>query len=63
VKAKATLDPDRRAALYREIQSLVYDEAPIIFMYTQKGIYGVNTRLSWMPRADETLWLTRATLK
>ncbi len=63
VKAKATLDPDRRAALYREIQSLVYDEAPIIFMYTQKGIYGVNTRLNWTPRSDETLWLAKATLK
>jgi peptide/nickel transport system substrate-binding protein len=63
VRAKATLDPDRRAALYREIQPLIYDEAPIIFMYTQKGIYGVNTRLTWTPRADETLWLAKATLK
>ncbi len=63
VKARSTLDPARRAALYREIQPLVFDEAPIIFMYTQQGIYGVNKRLDWTPRADETLWLAKATVK
>ncbi len=62
-KAKATIEPDRRAQLYREIQPLIYDEAPIIFMYTQQGIYGVNRRLNWAPRSDEVLWLAKATLK
>jgi peptide/nickel transport system substrate-binding protein len=63
LKARSTLDPARRAALYREIQPLVFDEAPTIFMYTQQGIYGVNKRLDWTPRADETLWLAKATVK
>lgn len=62
-KAIATVEPDRRAALYREIQPLIYDEAPIIFMYTQKGIYGVNARLNWTPQNDETLWLAKSTVK
>ncbi|HLJ59099.1 MAG TPA: ABC transporter substrate-binding protein [bacterium] len=63
MKAKSTLDPAGRAQQYREIQSLIYDEAPIIFMYTQQGIYGVNKRLNWTPRADETLWLAKTTVK
>ena len=62
-RAASTLDPDRRARLYREIQPLVLDEAPIIFMYTQNGVYGVNKRLNWKPRADETLWLAKAPVK
>ncbi len=63
VKARSSVEPDRRAALYRDIQPLIYEEAPIIFMYTQKGIYGVNARLNWMPQNDETLWLAKATLR
>lgn len=62
-RAASTPDPDRRARLFREIQPLVLDEAPIIFMYTQKGVYGVNRRLNWKPRADETLWLAKAPVK
>ncbi|HKX17232.1 MAG TPA: ABC transporter substrate-binding protein [bacterium] len=62
-KAIATVQPDRRAAQYREIQPLIYDEAPIIFMYAQKGIYGVNARLNWTPQDDETLWLAKSTVK
>jgi peptide/nickel transport system substrate-binding protein len=63
VKARSTVEPDRRAALYRDIQPLIWEEAPIIFMYTQKGIYGVVARLNWMPQNDETLWLAKATLR
>ena len=63
MKARSSVEPDRRAALYRDIQPLIYEEAPIIFMYTQKGIYGVNARLNWMPQNDETFWLAKATLR
>jgi peptide/nickel transport system substrate-binding protein len=62
-KARSNVEPERRAALYRDIQPLVYDEAPIIFMYTQKGIYGVNARLNWTPQNDETLWLAKSTVQ
>jgi ABC-type transport system substrate-binding protein len=34
-KAKAQLDPDKRAAMYRRVERIVYDEAPWIFGYHQ----------------------------
>jgi peptide/nickel transport system substrate-binding protein len=62
-RAASTMNSDRRARLYRDIQPIVFDEAPIIFMYTQRGVYGLNKRLNWRPRADETLWVAKATVK
>ncbi len=62
-QARSTMDPNRRAELYKEIQPLIFDAAPVIFMYTQQDIYGVNKRVNWKPRPDETLWLAQTTVK
>jgi len=56
-KASSTVDQNARAAIYEQAQRLVYWEAPILFMYTEKDLYGVSTAVSWTPRRDEIIWL------
>jgi peptide/nickel transport system substrate-binding protein len=63
LKARATVDPKQRVEILKQAQRLVYEEAPILFMYTQKDIYGVSKRLDWKPRSDETLWLAGTTVR
>jgi peptide/nickel transport system substrate-binding protein len=62
-KASSTVDQSARAAIYQQAQRLVYWEAPILFMYTEKDLYGVNAALNWTPRRDEIIWLGDVTKK
>ena len=62
-KAASTVDQNARAAIYYQAQRLVYWECPILFMYTEKDLYGVNTGVSWTPRRDEIIWLGDVTKK
>jgi peptide/nickel transport system substrate-binding protein len=56
VKAQATLDDGERQAIYREIYSLVRDDAPWIFLYRPTSFWGVGPAMKdWAPRADGLL--------
>ena len=61
--ACATVDQTQRAALYQQIQKQVYTLAPVLFLYTEKDIYGMNAKLNWTPRRDEIIWLGDASLQ
>lgn len=56
-QGKSTVNEADRGAIYKKVQHLVSWEAPILFMYTQKDIYGVNAGITWAPRRDEIVWL------
>lgn len=58
-----TLDESVRAAAYADALTIIQAEAPMIFLYKQVDAYGVSSRLSWTPRADEFLWLYSASLE
>jgi peptide/nickel transport system substrate-binding protein len=57
-KAQATVsDPDRQK-IYREIYTVVRDDAPWVFLYRPTNYWGVRPALaSWSPRADGLLLL------
>jgi peptide/nickel transport system substrate-binding protein len=57
-QARSEMNADKRKALYSQLLRLIRDEAPWIFGYQQMDIYGVNTRLKWTPRGDESIRLT-----
>jgi peptide/nickel transport system substrate-binding protein len=57
-QARAEMNADRRKQLYSQLLRLVHDDAPWLFGYQQMDIYGVNTRLKWTPRGDESIRLT-----
>jgi peptide/nickel transport system substrate-binding protein len=57
-QARAEMNVEKRKQLYSQLLRLIKDEAPYIFGYQQMDIYGVNTRLKWTPRGDESIRLT-----
>jgi peptide/nickel transport system substrate-binding protein len=56
-RIEATDDPKKRAPQYGDVQKLVRDEAPFIFLYQADGVFGMSTRIDYTPRPDETQWL------
>jgi peptide/nickel transport system substrate-binding protein len=51
------MDPRARAAAYGELQRLLRDEAPWVFLWQQHDLYGVASQVEWTPRADEKVWM------
>src|ERR687887_1042799 len=56
-RAVTIVDPKGRAAAYAELQRLVHDEAPWVFLWQQHDLYGVAQSVEWTPRADEKVWM------
>ena len=56
-RAQTLMDPKARAAAYAELQKLVRDEAPWVFLWQQHDLYGVAQSVEWTPRADEKVWM------
>jgi peptide/nickel transport system substrate-binding protein len=59
-KAVTIVDAKARAAAYAELQKLVHDEAPWVFLWQQHDLYGVAQSVEWTPRADEKVWMYEA---
>jgi peptide/nickel transport system substrate-binding protein len=49
-EASATVDPAQRRAKYLEVQKLVADDAPGIFLYYPKEIRAINARVTNFPK-------------
>jgi peptide/nickel transport system substrate-binding protein len=56
-RIEATDDPKKRAPLYSDVQKLLKEEAPFIFLYQADAVFGMSTRIDYTPRPDETQWL------
>lgn len=57
---KVTLDTSERKKIYASIADKVNKEAPWLFLYDFEDVYAYNTRVTWTPRSDERIDLTRA---
>jgi peptide/nickel transport system substrate-binding protein len=51
------LDLDRRMEIGLQMQEIIHEEAPWIFLYIQLDTYGVSQRIEWEPRMDELIHL------
>ena len=56
-RAQTLLEPKARAQAYAELQRLLRDEAPWVFLWQQHDLYGVASQVEWTPRADEKVWM------
>jgi len=56
-RAGTLMEPKARADAYAELQRLVHDEAPWVFLWQQHDLYGVAQHVEWTPRADEKVWM------
>jgi peptide/nickel transport system substrate-binding protein len=59
--ARVTLDPQKRTAIYKELNNAVHEEAPWLFLFQPVDIYGVSKLISWTARSDEGLNLVDIT--
>ena len=59
-RAVTLVDPRARAAAYAELQKIIHDEAPWVFLWQQHDLYGVASHIEWSPRADEKVWMYEA---
>ncbi|MGH7392980.1 MAG: ABC transporter substrate-binding protein, partial [Candidatus Rokuibacteriota bacterium] len=62
-RIEATDDPKQRAPLYGDVQKLIKDEAPFIFLFQADAVFGMSNRIDYTPRPDETQWLYPLGLK
>jgi peptide/nickel transport system substrate-binding protein len=62
-RIEGTDDPKKRAPQYSDVQKLIKDEAPFIFLYQADSVFGMSVKVDYTPRADETQWLYPLTLK
>ncbi|HXD95621.1 MAG TPA: ABC transporter substrate-binding protein [Candidatus Acidoferrum sp.] len=56
-RAQTLLEPKARAEAYADLQKVVHDEAPWVFLWQQHDLYGVTQAIEWTPRADEKVWM------
>jgi peptide/nickel transport system substrate-binding protein len=56
-QARSILDQPRRRQIYSQIQKLVKEEAPTIFLFHQYDTLGVSKKVDYAARGDEWLWL------
>ncbi|MBT3352393.1 MAG: hypothetical protein HOC91_03185 [Nitrospinaceae bacterium] len=53
---------ERKKISYR-MQRIVSDDAPWVFLWNQYDFYGLSSRVKWMPRPDERIYLPSITLE
>jgi len=56
-QAVTIVDPKKRLEAWAELQQLVRDEVPWVFLWQQHDLYGVANWIEWTPRADEKVWM------
>ena len=62
-KALPIVNAEKRRQAFYDLQALVQEQAPWLFLWTQVDVYGVNKNLQWTPRGDEQFALGAATWK
>jgi len=57
-----TLDPTKRQDIMNQMQTIAFDDPPLIYLWHQVDSYGVSNRLQWEGRADEYIYMYEAKL-
>lgn len=61
--AAVNMDPELRVEQYVEIQRLINEDVPYVYLYQMLDTVGQNDRLSWEPPLDGFLWMGNAGLQ
>ncbi len=57
------MQPERRKSLACEIQKLVRDDAPVLFLWQQQLLFAAHKNLVWEPRGDGFIYGIEASFK
>jgi peptide/nickel transport system substrate-binding protein len=55
IAARTEMKAEKRAAMYREANRILHDQADWLFLYNQADVYGVSKDVKWTPRSDEAI--------
>lgn len=47
-------------AILQELEMLMHEHAPFVFLFQYEDLYGVNSDLKWNPRSDEMMYMYRS---
>ena len=56
-QARSTVDANARKRTYTQIQKLIKEEAPSLFLFHQYDTLGISKKVQYAARGDEWLWL------
>jgi peptide/nickel transport system substrate-binding protein len=56
-EGRSSVDQPKRKRVYSQIQQLIREEAPSIFLWTQYDTLAISKRVEYAARGDEWLWL------
>jgi len=62
-EARSTLDQGKRKKIYSEMQKLLKEHAPTIFLFHQFDMLGVTKRVEYEARGDEWIWVFDAKIR
>jgi len=62
-KARTTIDPEARKALYKDAMQIAWNDAPRIFLYFEPQVYAARKTVHGVGvRHDETIWMKGASV-
>jgi peptide/nickel transport system substrate-binding protein len=56
-EARSSVDQAKRKRIYSQVQQMIREEAPSIFLWTQYDTLAISKRVEYAARGDEWLWL------
>jgi peptide/nickel transport system substrate-binding protein len=56
-EGRSSVDQPKRKRTYSQIQQMIREEAPTIFLWTQFDTLGISKKVQYAARGDEWLWL------
>ena len=56
-EGRSTVDQAKRKRTYAQVQRLIKEDAPSIFLWTQYDMLGISKKVTYQARGDEWLWL------
>lgn len=56
-QASQTSERDELDGILQELEMLMHEHAPFVFLFQYEDLYGVNNDLNWNPRSDEMMYL------
>jgi peptide/nickel transport system substrate-binding protein len=61
--AASALDPEKQKQDVSQVQQLMLQDPPFLFLFAYKDLYGISSRLNWKPRSDESISMYGAKLQ
>ncbi|SEN49235.1 ABC transporter substrate-binding protein [Paenibacillus sp. OK076] len=59
--ALVNMDPASREKEYQQVQQILAEDRPAVYLYQMEGVYGIDSRVNFEPRSDEMFYADEIT--